>query len=113
LANPAAIKQYEGLKHTDDKWDSFWLAHMKRLEILPEGYIYFKEERPVRDALRRWVTGADQIKLTAKLQYRNIGCGHGWEPRPSWVAVVVNGKKAIFFNGEVFLLLTNPLMGDP
>ena len=40
LANPSAIKQYEGLKHTDDKWDSFWLAHMKRLNILPEGYIY-------------------------------------------------------------------------
>ncbi len=36
LANPSAIKQYEGLKHTDDKWDSFWLAHMLRLNILPE-----------------------------------------------------------------------------
>lgn len=53
LANPSAIKQYEGLKHTDDKWDSFWLAHMKRLNILPEGYIYPKEERPIRDLLRR------------------------------------------------------------
>jgi transposase len=36
LANPSAIKQYEGLKHTDDRWDSFWLAHMRRLNILPE-----------------------------------------------------------------------------
>jgi transposase len=53
LANPSAIKQYEGLKHTDDKWDSFWLAHMKRLNILPEGYIYPKAERRVRDVLRR------------------------------------------------------------
>ena len=53
LANPSAIKQYEGLKHTDDKWDSFWLAHMLRLNILPQGYIYPKEERPVRDLLRR------------------------------------------------------------
>ena len=53
LANPSAIKQYEGLKHTDDKWDSFWLAHMKRLDILAEGYIYPKQERPVRDILRR------------------------------------------------------------
>ena len=53
LANPSAIKQYEGLKHTDDKWDSFWLAHMKRLNILKEGYIYPKEQRPVRDILRR------------------------------------------------------------
>ena len=53
LANPSAIKQYEGMKHTDDKWDSFFLAHMKRLNVLPEGYIYPKEERPVRDTLRR------------------------------------------------------------
>jgi transposase len=53
LANPSAIKQYEGLKHTDDRWDSFWLSHMLRLNILPEGYIYPKEHRPVRDLLRR------------------------------------------------------------
>ena len=53
LANPAAIQQYEGLKYTDDKWDSYWLAHMKRLNILPEGYIYPKETRPIRDLLRR------------------------------------------------------------
>jgi transposase len=53
LANPSAIKQYEGLKHTDDQWDSFWLAHMLRLNILPEGYIYPKDKRPVRDLLRR------------------------------------------------------------
>jgi transposase len=53
LANPSAIKQYEGLKHVDDKWDSFWLAHMKRLNILAEGYIYPKKERPIRDLLRK------------------------------------------------------------
>jgi len=55
LANPSAIKQYEGLKHTDDKWDSFWLAHITRLGILPQGYIYPKAQRPVRDLLRRRV----------------------------------------------------------
>jgi transposase len=53
LANPSAIKQYEGLKYTDDKWDSFWLAHMLRLNILPEGYIYPAKERPLRDLLRK------------------------------------------------------------
>ncbi len=53
LANPSAIKQYEGLKHTDDQWDSFWLAHMYRLGILPQGYIYPKEYRAVRDLFRR------------------------------------------------------------
>ena len=53
LANPSAIQQYEGLKFTDDQWDSVWLAHMYRLGILPEGYIYPKEHRAVRDLLRR------------------------------------------------------------
>jgi transposase len=53
LANPSAIKKYEGLKHVDDKHDAFWLAHLLRLGILPEGYIYPKEERPIRDLLRK------------------------------------------------------------
>lgn len=53
LANPSAIKQYEGLKHTDDRHDAFWLAQMLALGILPEGYIYPKEDRPVRDLLRK------------------------------------------------------------
>jgi len=53
LANTAAIQQYEGLKHTDDTSDARWLAHILRLGILPEGYIYPKEERAVRDLLRK------------------------------------------------------------
>ena len=53
LANTAAIQQYEGLKHTDDRHDARWLAHLLRLNILPEGYIYPREARAVRDLLRR------------------------------------------------------------
>ena len=53
LANPAAIQQYKGLKYTDDKWDSLWLANMLRLNILPEGYIYPRKERSLRDLLRK------------------------------------------------------------
>src|SRR5208283_2535919 len=53
LANPSAIQKYSGLKHCDDKHDAFWLAEMLRLGILPEGYIYPKEERPIRDLLRK------------------------------------------------------------
>ena len=53
LANPSAIQQYAGLKHADDKHDAFWLAEMLRLGILPEGHIYPREERPVRDLLRK------------------------------------------------------------
>jgi transposase len=53
LANPSAIQKYKGLKHADDKHDAFWLAEMLRLNILPEGYIYPKDERPIRDLLRK------------------------------------------------------------
>jgi transposase len=53
LANTAAIQQYEGLKYTDDHSDARWLAHLLRLEVLPEGYIYPRAERAVRDLLRK------------------------------------------------------------
>jgi transposase len=53
LANPAAIQKYTGLKYADDEHDAFWLAEMLRLGILPEGFIYPKEDRPVRDLLRK------------------------------------------------------------
>ncbi len=53
LANTAAIQQYSGLKHGDDDSDANWLANMLRLGILPEGYIYPKEERMQRDLLRK------------------------------------------------------------
>ena len=53
LANPAAMQQYDGLKHADDKSDGFFLAEMLRLNILPTGHICDREVRPVRDLLRR------------------------------------------------------------
>jgi len=53
LANTAAIVQYAGLKYADDDSDARWLAKLLRLGLLPEGYIYPKEERPVRDLLRK------------------------------------------------------------
>jgi len=53
LTNTCAIKRYDGLKYTDDRHDARWLAHLLSLGILPEGYIYPKQERAVRDLLRR------------------------------------------------------------
>ena len=52
LANTSAIQQYEGLKYSDDDSDARWLASLLRLGLLPEGHIYPKEERPVRDLVR-------------------------------------------------------------
>ncbi len=53
LANTSAIDQYSGLKYTDDKTDAIWLARLLRLNLLKEGYIYPKENRWLRELLRR------------------------------------------------------------
>ncbi len=71
LANTAAIKQYEGLKHTDDPYDARWLAHLLRLGILPEGYIYPKEERTLRDLARKRLQLVRQ-RTTQLLSMQNL-----------------------------------------
>lgn len=53
LANTIAMRQYDGIKYTDDLSDARYLAHLLRLGILPEGYIYPKEQRAIRDLLRK------------------------------------------------------------
>jgi len=53
LVNTAAVKQYDGLKYSEDHREAYHLAHLMRLGILPTGYIYPKEQRAIRDLLRR------------------------------------------------------------
>ena len=53
LSNPAANEPYSGLKHGDDKTDTWWLAELLRLKLLKEGYVYPRSERAVRDLLRK------------------------------------------------------------
>lgn len=53
LANPAKMKQYDGLKHSDDAKETRHLAQLLRLGILPVGYIYPREQRALRDLGRR------------------------------------------------------------
>jgi transposase len=45
LVNTSKVRQYEGLKSTDDRYDASRLAQQMRLGILPTGYIYPKEQR--------------------------------------------------------------------
>ena len=77
LVNTAAIQQYSGLKHSDDQYDAWWLAHMMRLGILPKGYIYPREDRAVRDLLRKRATLVRQrtanILSVQNLEQRNRG----------------------------------------
>ncbi|MGF6292581.1 IS110 family transposase [Paraburkholderia youngii] len=53
LAHTAAIKKYEGLKHSGDETDARYLAHLMRLGILPTGAILPPEQRAVRDLARK------------------------------------------------------------
>ena len=53
LANTVAIRPYEGQKHRDDTSDAQLLAKLLRLGELPEGYIYPRTQRSVRDLLRK------------------------------------------------------------
>src|SRR5215208_5309713 len=77
LANPAAIQQYSGLKYTDDHSDARWLAHLLRLGVLPEGYIYPKAARAIRDLLRKrahWVRQHTANVLSVQnIMVRNTG----------------------------------------
>jgi transposase len=77
LVNTSAVKQYEGLKYSDDKYDAYWLAHLMRLGILPTGYIYPKKQRAVRDLLRKRMQLVRQrttnILSAQNLIWRNTG----------------------------------------
>ena len=77
LVNTAAVKQYDGLKHSGDFSDARHLAHLMRLGILPTGYIYPREGRAVRDLLRKrgqMVRGrTTQILSMQNLLARNLG----------------------------------------
>ena len=77
LVNPAGIKQYEGLKYSDDRYDAFWLAHLMRLGLLKTGYIYPCEQRATRDLLRRRMqlvrTGSRQLICAQSQIWRSTG----------------------------------------
>ncbi len=109
LANPAAMQQYKGLKHLNDKHDAFWLAHIARLGIVPKGYIYPKEERPFRDLLRkrgqlvRYRTS--MINSLQGIIRRNCGCGLSGnkikQKRENNVSPLLAGQEDLALSGEV------------
>lgn len=53
LANPAKMQENIGLKNANDKTDARFIAKQMVMGVLPEGHIYPRAERPVRDLLRR------------------------------------------------------------
>jgi len=82
LANPSEMEQYNGIKEADDLTDAAYLARLARLDILPTGYIYPRQDRPVRDLLRRRMLLVQQrtgIMLSLQnLVMRQTGRSIGW-----------------------------------
>lgn len=90
LVNTAAVKQYGGLKYSSDQHDARWLAHLLRLGILPEGYIYPKQERALRDLARKRSqlvrTRTTQILSIQNILERNLGTPFSGNNIKTWSA---------------------------
>ena len=69
MVNTLAVPQYAGLKHGDDDSDARHLANLMRLGLLPTAYIYPREQRPLRDLLRRRMLLVQQsVRLLQSVQ---------------------------------------------
>ena len=93
LANPAAIDQYDGIKDANDLTDAAFLAHLSRMGILPTGYIYPKEDRPVRDLLRRR-TLLVQKRTSIILSVQNMVLRHTGQSM-NWRQIRKTGTKTL------------------
>jgi transposase len=79
LVNTAKVPIYDGLKRTGDEHDARHLAHLMRLGLLPTGHIYPKEERGVRDLLRKraQLVRCRTAQILSVQNLANRNCGHG------------------------------------
>ena len=94
LVNTTAVKQYDGLKYGGDFSDARHLAHLMRLGILPTGYIYPREERALRDLLRKRGQmvrqRTTQILSMQNLLARNLGVQTSGNELKRWASANVD-----------------------
>jgi hypothetical protein len=80
LVNTAAIPQYAGLKHGNDHTDARHLAHLLRLNLLPEGYIIparaARGTRPAATTLPAGPPERDADQLAAECVVATHGAWH-------------------------------------
>jgi transposase len=106
LANTAAIKKYEGLKYSGDAADAAYLAHLLRLGLLPEGYIYPREARAGRDLARKRMQLV-QYRTAQILAIENILARQtGGRLRSNEIKrLTAEGVQALGFSADVTLAL--------
>jgi transposase len=93
LAHTGALDSYQRLKHSDDKTDARWLANLLRLQVLPTGYIYPREQRGLREVLRKRM-------LLVRQRTMNILSLEGTLSR--YEGIRLNGKKLQELTSEEF-----------
>lgn len=96
LVNTTKASKYGDMKYTDDRHDARWIAHLLGLGILPEGYIMPREERGLRDLLRRrsfLVRKRTSLYLATKTIFaRSIGKKVSIKEIRQWDADFVRGQ---------------------
>jgi transposase len=95
LVHTTAVKQYEGLKRSDDFGDARHLAQLMRLGVLPTGYICPREQRAVRDLARKRAQlvrqRTTQILSVQNLMARNLAVNVTGNEIKSWDDEVIDG----------------------
>ena len=115
LANPAGNEQYSGLKYTDDKYDARWLAQMVRLGIIKTGYIYPKQERPIRDLLRKRMKLVGQRTANLLSVQNTISRNTGLSMRWRKIEELTNEEMGKLFGDELISQAPKaslPLIGE-
>ena len=103
LAHTGAMPQYTGLKYTNDFSDARHLAHLLRLGILPTGYIYPKEERALRDLLRRRLLLVRQ-KTLHHLSLQSLIARHsGQRLTANAIKALTNEQLATYLDAPILL----------
>lgn len=86
LANTYKNSQYSGLKHTDDAHDAAWLAHLLRLGILQHANYLPREQRRVRDLMRKRAKLRGHQTAHWLMLGNQLGRERGWSGRIHQVA---------------------------
>lgn len=86
LANTYKNRQYDGFKHTDDVHDAAWLAHLLRLDILHHANYLPREQRRVRDLMRKRAKLRSHETAHWLMLGNQLGRERGWSGRIHQVA---------------------------
>jgi transposase len=100
LAIPSEIQKCTGMKYADDQHVAFWLEEILRLGILPEGYIYPKEDSPIRNLLRKRLHLV-RLRTPLIISFQDILCwNNGFKLKKNDVKAFTEDRVTPFLTGS-------------